>query len=220
LGIGVISAPRPYVGAGNETRAIPLIEFEYKRFYFRGIVAGFKVVDAERFSLDVIGRAQFAGYEEEDSDFLTGMEDRRETAELGLSAAWRIGRFEIEGTAAADALGRSDGAQVSVALTWNRIIGRGTAGIFPSIGLVWQDADFVDYYAGVRPEEALPSRPRFEGSSAINFGAGIRTFYRLTDRASWIVLVRAERLADQFSDSPIIDDRWGYFGLTGVTYRF
>jgi outer membrane protein len=197
-----------------------LIEFEHKRFYFRGIQAGFEVIESGRFTFDLIARAQFAGYEEGDSDFLAGMEDRRETAELGFSAAWKLGKFEIEGTAAADALGRSDGVQASLALTWNRIFGRGKVGVFPSVGVVWQSSDFVDYYAGVRPEEALPWRRSFRGDSAVNLGAGFRSFYSLTESVTWIVLIRAERLADEFSESPIIDERLGYFGLTGVTFQF
>lgn len=220
LGLGVISSPRPYVGADNQTRVIPVLDLEYKRFYFRGIQAGFEVFDTERFSLDVIGRGQFAGYEEEDSLFLAGMEERRETVEVGLAAAWKLGTFELDATVAVDALGRSDGMQANLELTWNRVFGRGKAILSPSVGLVWQDADFVDYYAGVEPDEARPGRPAFEGGSALNLGVGLRGFFKVTDRAGVIGLAQAERLGSQFEDSPIIDSGWGYFGLVAVVYEF
>lgn len=220
LGVGVISSPRPYVGADNDTQLIPLLDLEYKRFYLRGILAGFEIVDRERFGLDLIGRAQFAGYEEGDSPFLAGMEERRESFELGLAAAWKLGPLELEARAVADALGRSDGIQAGLDLTWKKVFGRGRAGLFPGLGLVWQDADFVDYYAGVRPEEALPERPAFVGRSAVNFGAGIRGFAVVAPRTQLIWLVRTQRLANEFEDSPIIDDRWTHFGLLGLTFRF
>ena len=220
LGLGVISSPRPYVGADNQTRAIPMLDLEYERFYFRGILAGFRVLEGGRFSLDIIGRGQFAGYDEEDSNFLAGMEERRETIEVGLSAAWELGEFELEATVAADALGRSDGAQASLELTWSKVFGRGKGGLFPGVGLTWQDADFIDYYAGVTPEEARSGRPAFEGSSALNLGAGLRGFFKVTDRARFVGLVRVERLANEYEESPIIDSRWGYFGLVALAYEF
>ena len=220
LGLGAISSPRPYVGAGNQTRLIPVLDLEYERFYFRGILAGFQLVESGRFSLDIIGRGQFAGYEEEDSSFLAGMEERRETIEVGLSAAWDLGALELKATVAADALGRSDGAQASLELTWGKVFGRGKGGLFPGVGVVWQDADFIDYYAGVRPEEARPGRPAFEGRSAFNLGAGLRGFFKVADRARIVGLVRAERLASEYEESSIIDSRWGYFGLIALAYEF
>ena len=220
LGLGILSSPRPYVGADNQTRVIPVVDLEYRRFYLRGIEAGFRLVEGERFGLGIIGRAQLAGYEEEDSSFLAGMADRRETFEVGLAAAWRLGAFELEATAVVDALGRSDGQQAGLQLTWNRIFGRGKAGLFPVIGLVWQSADFIDYYVGVEPEEALPGRPAFEGSSALNLTAGLRGFVKVADRTRLVGLLQAERLASEFEESPIVDSRWGYFGLLAVAYSF
>jgi outer membrane protein len=220
LGLGVISSPRPYVGADNQTRLIPVIDLQYERFYLRGIQAGFQLIESERFSLDITGRGQFAGYEEDDSSFLAGMTERRETFEMGLTAAWDLGMFGLEATVAADALGRSDGVQASLELAWSKVFGRGKGGLFPSVGLVWQNADFIDYYAGVRPEEARPGRPAFEGSSALNFGAGLRGFFKVADRARFVGLLRVERLASTFEESPIVDSRWGYFGLVALTYEF
>lgn len=220
LGLGVISSPRPYVGAENQTRAIPLLDLEYERFYFRGILAGFKLIKNERWSLDLVGRGQFAGYEEDDSSFLAGMDERRETIELGLSSTWKFGELELEAAVAADALGRSDATQASLEVTWTKVFGRGIAGLSPGMGVIWQDSSFVDYYAGVRPEEARPGRPTFEGDSALNLAAGLRGFFKVTDRARIIGLVRVERLASEYEESPIIDSRWGYFGLVAIAYEF
>ncbi|HEX2224316.1 MAG TPA: hypothetical protein VHN15_08925 [Thermoanaerobaculia bacterium] len=43
LGIAVISSPEPYLGAGNETIVVPALAVSYKRFYFRGIGAGYRL---------------------------------------------------------------------------------------------------------------------------------------------------------------------------------
>lgn len=220
LGLGVISSPRPYVDADNETQVIPLVELSYKRFYIRGISTGFHLVDSDTFELDLEARVQFAGLEEDDSPFLEGMEDRDETVELGIVASRSFGQWELQGSVHADALGRSDGVSARVTLGWSKIFGRGKAGIFPSVGLVWQNGDLIDYYAGVRPEEARPGRPAYTADSAINAEAGVRYFYRFTPRVSALVLIQGEHLAGEFEDSPIIEDSWGYFALAGLTYTF
>lgn len=220
LGVGVISSPRPYVGASNQTRAIPLLELSWKRFYVQGIRAGYELVDGDRLSLDLQLRANFAGLEEDDSDFLRGMEDRQETVDGGLSLGWRLGQLELGLGAWADLLGRSDGVEVQAELTWPRFLLDRRLALFPSIGAVWQSSDFVDHVAGVRPDEATPWRPAFEGRSAVNVEGGVAALYRLTSRIRAVALVKAQRLANEYEDSPIIDDRWGYFGLLGASYSF
>lgn len=131
VGAGVIAAPRPYVGATNQTRAIPLIELSAERFSLQGIRAGYRLVEGDGLDLDLRLRARFGGLDPDDSPALAGMEARSGTAEAGLALGIDLGG------------------------PW-----RATA------------------------------------------------------------LVRVQRLADQFQDSPIIDRRWGTFGLLGVTYEF
>lgn len=220
LGVGVISSPRPYVDAENETRVIPLLELSYKRFFVRGVMAGFHLVDHRPWSVDLEARVQFAGLDAEDSPFLEGMEKRRETVEAGLVIGQKLGPLECEGSLHVDALGRSHGVTAQIDLAWSRVFDRGRAGVFPQIGIVWHNDKMVDYLAGVRPEEARPWRPEYEGEAVVNFEAGIRGFFRFSKRISGIAFVQTERLGSQLDDSPIIDDTWGAFGLMGLTYSF
>ncbi|HSN89114.1 MAG TPA: MipA/OmpV family protein, partial [Thermoanaerobaculia bacterium] len=69
LGLAVISSPEPYEGADNETLVVPAISFSYKRFYFRGIYAGFTLFDQSGIEVDLIARPRFGGYDAEDSPF-------------------------------------------------------------------------------------------------------------------------------------------------------
>lgn len=220
VGLGVISSPRPYVGAEDQTRAIPVLGFESERFYLRGIQAGFQLAQRQRFSLDLFSRVRFAGFEAKDSVFLAGMEERRETIELGLAAAWKVGAFGLQAQVASDALGRGAGSQASVELAWNKGFGRGRAALAPAIGVVWQDAKFVDQYAGVRPHEARPDRPAFEGEAALSLSGGVSGFVKVAHRTRLVGLLRVERLADEFAASPIVESRWGSFGLLSIVYEF
>jgi outer membrane protein len=220
LGVGVISSPRPYVGADDQLRVIPLIEFASERFYVRGVTAGARLIAGGRFDLDLIGRFRFAGLEAGDSAFLAGMAARRETMEMGLSAVWDLGRVDLQATATRDALGRSDGSQAGLEVAWSKVFGRGAAGLFPAVGVAWQDANFVDYYAGVRAEEERPGRPAFEAGGALNPGVRLAGFAKVTDRVRLVGLLRVERLGGGYERSPIIESRWSYFGLLGLAYDF
>jgi outer membrane protein len=73
LGVAVISSPEPYVDADNDILVVPALSFEYKKFYFRGIYAGYTFWERGGFQADAVLRPRFEGYEEDDSPFLRGM---------------------------------------------------------------------------------------------------------------------------------------------------
>jgi outer membrane protein len=220
LGLGVISAPRPYVDADNDVQAIPLVELYYKRFYVQGIRAGFILAETERLRLDARARVIFAGFEPDDSPYLEGMEERRTTLQAGLGLDWQVGSFVLGFDASGDVLGRSDGFEISAGLSWPKFFKQGKIGLIPEIGLVWQDDSFVDYYAGVRPDEDRPDRPAYDGTAEINAGAGVTFLYRFTPRWRLVTLLQGQRLGGAYEESPLIDRRWGFFGLLGAAYQF
>lgn len=220
LGVGLISAPRPYVDANNETLVIPLVGLDYKRLYVQGIRLGYHMVDRDRLQVDVRARYVFDGLDPDDSPFLDGMQRRQGTVEAGLGADWRFAdRWTLGATAFTDVLGRSDGQEVGLDLARSWTFGRYRWGLTPSVGVIWQSSNLVDYYYGVPPEEAVPGRPAYAGASAIDFRASLLLFYRLTDRINVIGLVQARRLDDEIVASPIVDERSSIFGLFGLSYQ-
>jgi outer membrane protein len=219
-GLAVISAPRPYAGASNDLRPVPMVELEVRRFYVRGIFVGYQVIDGGRIGLDLQVRPRFTGYEPDESPVLAGMAERRESIDAGLAVDWRLGSFELETSVAADVLGRSDGVEAGVDLSRRWFVAGRKAMLVPSLGVVWQSRNLVDYYFGVRPEEALPERPAYAASSAISPRAGFFATYRLSPRLSAVLVARVQRLADEIEASPIVDRRWGHFELAGISYTF
>lgn len=220
LGLGVVSSPKPYRGADADIMPIPFLELSYKRFYFQGIRFGYKLVDGDELDLDVRGRYRFAGYEEDDSEFLAGMDERQGSVDGGLALEWRRGRFGIATTAFADLLGRSNGAEVAVDATWTQPLAGRKVLLTPGIGIEWQNAGLVDYYYGVRPDEALPDRPAYEGEAMLTTRASLSLLWRASPRVAVLALVRADRLDGDVQDSPIVDKRRAVFGMAGFTYRF
>jgi len=220
LGLGVVSSPRPYVGTDNSVLAMPLVELYYKKLYVQGIRAGFHLFEKGDLAFDARARIVFAGLDPDDSPELDGLSERKSSIEGGFALEWSPGKYLLSATAFTDLLGRSGGQEAGLDFSRAWTFAQYRWGLTPSIGVIWQSSDFVDYYVGVAPEEARPGRPPFQGESAFNFRASVLAFYRLTMRVTFVGLLRIQRLDSEVSTSPIVDEPRGYFGLLGVTYRF
>lgn len=218
LGLAVISSPEPYEGADNETLVVPAISFSYKRFYFRGIYAGFSLLDQSGIEVDLIARPRFGGYDAEDSPFLRGMEDRRISADLGFQMEWEGERFGLRLTPVTDVLDRSGGQEVAFDVLFP--FQRGPFRLEPRIGAVWLSADSANYYYGVRPEEARPGRPAYEPGSTVNLTAGVFGFAPVTRKWVFQGFVNVDRLGGDILDSPIVDQDLGWTAFAGLSYQF
>ena len=220
LGLGVFSSPRPYVGASNKITPAPLLEINYKKLYVQGIQAGYKFIDTERFGFDARAGFVFAGLDPDDSPALEGMNKRNSSLEGGFVFTWKPGKYRLTTSAFTDMLGNSNGQQAAMDFSRMWTFNRFQWGITPSVGVVWQSSNMVDYYAGVTPEEARPGRPPFRGHSAINFRSSLFGYFFLSLRVRLTGLVRIQRLDNGILESPIVDQQRGIFGLIGISYRF
>jgi outer membrane protein len=218
LGVAVISSPEPYKGTSNETLVVPNISFAYKRFYLRGIIVGFQLFENDAIELDLVARPRFGGYDADDSRFLEGMEDRRDSADAGFEISWEREHFGLQLTAVSDVLGRYDGQEVTFEV--KAPLQRGPFRIEPRAGVVWQSADHVDYFYGVRPDEARPDRPAYEPGDSLNLTAGVFTFAPVTRRIVFQGFARVDRFGSEIKDSPIVDQDYGWIGFAGLSYQF
>jgi len=219
LGLGVASTPRPYVGAENAIVPMPLVDITYKKLYVQGIQAGYWFVDNKRLDFGVRAGIVLESLDPDDSDYLAGLEERKPSIQGGLVFAWKPGKFRLTTAANTDLMNRSNGQQVSVDFSrmwqWH---GR-AIGIMPSIGVVWQSSNFINYYYGVTPEEALPGRPPFGGHSAVNFRSSLLGYLFVSHRIRFLAYVEVQRLDNEIYNSPIVEDRRSILGLFGVTVR-
>ena len=218
LGLAVISSPEPYRGADDEVQAVPAITFSYKRFYFRGIYAGFTLLKRNGIEVDLVARPRLDGYDEGDSPFLRGMEDRRISADLGFQVEWELGRFNLRLTPGTDVLDRSGGQEVAFEILLP--LQRGPFRIEPRVGAVWLSADSADYYYGVRPEEARPDRPAYAPGETVNLTAGVFGFAPVAGRWFAQGFFELEHLGEELQDSPIMDQDLGFTAFAGLSYRF
>lgn len=214
LGLAVISSPEPYVGADDELLVVPALNLSYKRFAFRGIFASYRLLERDGFTVEATLRPRFQGYEVDDSPALAGLRDRSKSADLGLTVGWEGERIGVQLTPLTDFLGRSGGQELGLELYLPLEFGR--LRLQPRAGGVWQSADLVDYYYGVRPAEARPGRPAYAAGSTT---AGLLAVYPWR---RWILqgFVRFEQLGGEIEESPIVDRTRAVTAFAGASYSF
>jgi len=219
LGIGA-SWQRPvYAGAENKTRVIPLISFENEYVRVLGLGADIKLPSAGPVSFSV--RARYAlgdGYESDDAPILAGMAERKPSFWLGGAVQWRTEYAKLSAEVAGDASSHSKGTEARLGVEHDFRFGRFM--LTPRVAAVWRDAKYVDYYYGVRPEEATAGRPAYEGRATTNAEVGLRTFYGFSLHDGAFLDVSATALGSSIKDSPLVDRRTLPAVRLGYLYRF
>jgi outer membrane protein len=158
------------------------------------------------------------GYSADDSRFLRGMHSRHWSIDGGVNieAITRIGVLGM--TIASDLLGRNRGQEVE----FRYLIMLPAFGFhfIPSGGVRWKSANLVDYYYGVKPDEARPGRPAFEGEQAFDPFLRLVVRRKLTKHWSLFSDARFEWLASEITDSPIVDKNYEMSVTAGVLYAW
>ncbi|MES2743428.1 MAG: MipA/OmpV family protein [Pseudomonadota bacterium] len=219
LGVGAQFSRSPYRGVGNRTAAIPLILYDGSWLRVRGNVLDLKLPPAGPLAFSL--RAKYAlgaGYEADDSSYLSGMAERKGGLMLGAASEWRspLGKVSLEWLG--DVSDHSKGQNVRLGL--ERGYRLGAFNLTPHLGLTWMDRKYVDYYYGVRAEEALPGRPAYQGASTTNAELGLRVDYGLTPASFISVDAGYERLGGAIEDSALVERQAVPSLRLGYLYNF
>ncbi|MCG6118760.1 MAG: MipA/OmpV family protein [Aquimonas sp.] len=214
VGAMTIVRDTPYAQADNDTLVVPLVQYEGERLYFRGLSLGWRLQPDGPVQVELIARARLDGFKAKDSPVFAGMATRQRSIELGASASTPVGPGRIEFAAFTDALDRSGGQELD--LMWRGDFGRGPLRLQPEAGLRWQSSDLVDYYFGVRPEEAIAGRPAYRAGSALVPRVAFSSLVPLSGGWSLFARVSVDRLPSAIEDSPLVDrasERRAFIGI-------
>lgn len=220
LGAGLFSGQRIVGDDGRKLVLLPLVLVRYRDSAYWSIGGGGGwLLQSEDHSLRFGAGLRAVGGRKPDDPGLAGMERRKGSVDGYLNLAWRTQFATIGAYYYRDIGGASRGDSASLRLSRNFRAGDRLF-LTPSLGAVWQDSERVDYYYGVRPEEALPWRPAYIGSNAINANAGLSALYVLPSRWSLLGGVIATRYGREIVDSPIVSRRYSTTVYTGAGWRF
>ncbi len=220
LGIGVITRSSPYVGSTRDvTQAIPAVTYVGERLQWFGPALRYGIAGSGRLRLAAAAEYRIGAYEAADSAFLEGLGDREDTVLAGLGLQYEIGEgFELELSYQHDVLDRIGGGLANVRLS--RGIPWGTATFVPQIAYNWLSSDMSNHDFGVPAAAATLARPAYTPGSTSSVEAGLGIFVELSEEWRIILNIAAERLDDDVTRSPIVDDDTLIKGLAVVTYVF
>jgi len=194
----------PYKDEETLDDFLPLIMYSGEKFYLAGTSLGIHLVDNESWQINAFTAYRFGGFNEENSDFLDGME-RDDSVDLGISFTRNTNWGEFSLTPAADISDNHRGWEAE--LRWQRDYQRGRWRWQPWIGITYQNSQLSQYYYGVEQDEVELNRPAYQTGSSVSGGIGVNIDYRLNSDIYLSLSLEHERLDDNLADSPIVDEQ-------------
>ena len=217
-GVMGIVRDTPYRDADNDSLVVPFLQYESERLYFRGLALGWRVNPEAEINIELIARARLDGFDAKDSPTFVGMAERDRSLELGVNASRALGQGRVAFEAFTDALDRSGGQELD--LMWRGDFGHGPFRLQPELGLRWKSSDLVDYYYGVRAEEALAGRPAYRADSALVPRVALTGIAPLGGTWAMFVRLSYDDLPAEITDSPLVDSSSERRAFIGLVYGF
>ena len=219
IGAGVYVQTQAYENVDNLILPTPVIFFDNGLFYIRWSRAGLYFLGDKQedyawgFSLSVQPRT--FGY---DSSEIEGMDTRESTWEGGLAFSAKTDKAYIEIMLLTDMFDRYESWILKTEIGYDFKVGK--LDLYPSLIVVYQSSDFINYYYGVKPSEAINGREEYTPDDGLQLGLQTYIKYPITDNLSTLVNLRVDRLPQEAIDSPIVIDNYYYSGLLSLIYTF
>lgn len=211
VGIASISTQKPFKDIDLDTIAFPFITFENKYFRWFGPTLNFKLPgiefsDSQQLSFNIAVEYNFGGYDEDEAKstpILTGMSKRNGGVWAGAKMEWQNPIVDLNAEWMADVSGNSEGQRFSIGIEKTWMFGQHVM-LTPRLTAVNLDDKYVDYYYGVRSEEARSGRPEYLGDSMVNLKFALRTAYMFDMKQSIFIEIGATTLGDEIKNSPLV----------------
>ena len=223
LGVAMSIKDNPFVGASRSNFAYPYLTaldnpaFNKDWLLLRDGDVGIRYVTDSEWEVGWVARVQTRGLGGADNDEIEGLLDRRWSIESGPTIGWRRWPVHVGFKYYWELLDRHDGTSAELAFSLPREFDWGY--IVPSVELHYLDEDYADYYYGVRPEEAGPSRPEYVPGSTLNPYAAFRIGYRLGRLWMLTGKIAVEHLDSAISASPVVAKERIWSTQIGLAYN-
>ena len=198
---------------------IPAISYNGERLQINGPKIQFGLVGSGKLRLAATGRYRIGVYNEDDSEFLTGMGDRSDTFMAGLAIqAVLPGGFELSASYEHDVLDRIGGGEASIAV--DKSLQFGVFRFAPQIAVNWTSSQLSNHDFGVSDSESRVDRPAYSLDDTYSVEAGVSMFIEIT--RDWLLFmnVAAESLSDEVTASPIVSEDYVIKGFAAINYVF
>lgn len=223
VGIGAGVYPE-FSGSENfRGLVLPIVRASYRdKAFINALQAGLWLFDSDdkaiRIGLAIEPRF---GWEARDGTRVEGMERREFSLEAGPNVQVRTPVGVFNANVYQDITGASNGqtAQLQFIRPLVRLQGGGALRLNGVVGAQWFAGKTNDYYFGVRPAEATPSRPAYTAGATTNLQLGINGLYLLGSGSLLFGLI-GNWLGDAAAESPIVETRFQPIAYLGYGVNF
>ncbi|WP_417813540.1 MipA/OmpV family protein [Thalassospira alkalitolerans] len=209
----------PYRGADSmDLDGLPLLAYDAERLHVGIDGIAVKVWQNEFASFDVIGALRMKPFDNDDSSYLRGMQERDMAYDAGVGFKTRLWRGELGAHYLTDVNDAHDGHEVD--LTYTLPLDLHGVTFSWGGGVLWQSEKLANYYVGVSGTEVRSDRSAYSADGAFIPHLDLTMTYPIMDGLMLMGTGGIKLLPDSYTDSPLIDDDYTYSLGLGLVYNF
>ena len=219
IGLGPYIQTQPYKNVDNILIASPVIFFDNSVFYIRWSRAGIYFLGSKEknyaWGLSLTTQPRVYGYE---ANEIQGMDERKTTWEGGIAFSAKTKNTYIEIMALTDILDRYNSWILKTEFGYDLKFGDFL--LYPSMIIIYQTDNFLNYYYGVKKDEELNLRKEYIPNHGLQLGIQTYIKYPITNNLSTLINLRVDRLSKEATHSPIVNEDYIYSALASIIYTF
>ncbi|MFH1804382.1 MAG: MipA/OmpV family protein [Pseudomonadota bacterium] len=219
--LGVVGevGSNPYRGADStDFGGLPLLAYDAERLHIGTDGISVTAWENEFASLEVLGALRMKPFDNDDSDYLRGMQKRDMAYEAGIGFTSRLWRGEVGASYLTDLNDAHDGHEVD--LTYTIPMDLQDLTFNWGGGVRWESDKLVNYNVGVRGNEVRGDRRAYDADGAFIPHLDLSVTYPITESLVLLGFGGVELLPDSYTDSPLIDEDYIYSIGLGLVYNF
>lgn len=202
----------------NKTSMSPFIYYDGDNIYADFQEVSWKMIKQPHYTISPLLSFRLRGYDPEQDVELAGMDSRDATIEAGARIQMDSQLGVMSFTAVTDTLNKHNGYELKA--SWGATYQRFRWSFDAAVGISHKSDAMVDYYYGVRPDEATVERQAYTAGAATNPYLELNMAYILSRKIILISGMEFSWLDDAIQDSPIIERSTENAIYSGMLYKF
>lgn len=192
-----------YKGYSSRTNLIPIFGYKGEKLQVYGPFIRYDVAQFSHVKLSLQAAPNFNGFDESDSAFFEGMEERKFSISAGYGVHYKKNDWQVSFSNLFDVLNRSGGYTMNTSI--GRTYRKGPVFFEPKLSVRYLDRDFADYYYGVRENEVNEFRSAYQVDSAVNTALGLSISTPIFFSGMTRFSVEHTWYDSSISDSPLVE---------------
>ncbi len=218
LGIFANVSSSPINGVSNSASLLPYGYFNYGRVFTRIDTIGVKTLPLGHGHLELVGRIKYDGFQTTDNTQLRGINNRQNSAPVGL------GTFQLTPLGGLFLYALYDANQSRGGIyeaTYVAKIALRKMNVYPQIGVEHYSTDYNLYYYGVSAAESVASGYAAYTPTTVT-NRMLSSMFEIKISGGWLANFYLKRkwLGTAITESPLVRTQFEDSGFAALVYRF